>query len=88
MVEQGPGTWLPFAAITEGLRGLWVIYALVPAEGGGYRIEARDVEVLYAAEDRVFVRGAIADGELLVGAGLQRVAPGQTVRLAAAAGGA
>jgi RND family efflux transporter MFP subunit len=88
LVEEVPGNgaWLPAGALTEGLRGLWVVYALVPQDGGLYRVEQRDVSVLQADDERVFVSGALAAGELVVGAGLQRIVPGQQVRLAAAAG--
>ena len=47
-----------------------------------YRTVRREVEVLQTETDRAFVRGAIADGDLIVTDGIHRVVPGQIVRLA------
>jgi len=88
-VRRTRGTWLPLSALTESSRGLWAAYVAVPLhESDGddlatHRLERRDVEVVHAARERVFVRGALADGEHVVTAGLQRLVPDQRVRLAA-----
>ena len=77
-----PGAWLPDTAVTEGLRGTWVSYVALPQGDGQAVIEARSVTIHHAAGGRLFVSGALADGEPVVTVGLHRVAPGQTVRTA------
>ena len=73
------GFWLPIAALTEGSRGLWNSYAVVAGDDGEQRVEARQLFVLHTETDRVFVRGALADGEPVVVSGLHRLVPGQRV---------
>lgn len=84
-VMEESGYWIPVSALTDGLRGLWNVYVMAPEEGAVveplYRIQARDVRVIWAEEERAFVRGALADGEWVVSAGLHRLVPGQQVRL-------
>jgi RND family efflux transporter MFP subunit len=72
------GFWAPTAALAESRRGLWSIYVLTP-ESGGYVLEPRVVEAVRVEAERVFVRGAVEEGELFLTAGLQRVTPGQRV---------
>lgn len=80
--EQVPGFWLPATAITDGLRGLWNVYALVAGEQDDrYIVEARDVHVAWSDQERIYVTGALADEELVMTGGLHRVVPGQHVRL-------
>ena len=55
-----------------------------PAADGGQRVARRDVEVLHATTDRVFVRGALAAGERVIADGVHRVVPGQRVEAVAA----
>ncbi|UTA48777.1 efflux RND transporter periplasmic adaptor subunit [Simiduia sp. 21SJ11W-1] len=74
------GFWIPADAITDGVRGRWTVYALV-AEPQAQRVEARDVQIHHARADRVFVTGALADGETIVAAGVHRLVPGQQVAL-------
>jgi RND family efflux transporter MFP subunit len=79
---QEQGFWIPMTALTDGLRGLWNVYVLVPDdETERYRLEARDVQIVHADLERAFVSGALADGERIAKAGLQRLAPGQVVKL-------
>lgn len=77
------GFWVPTPALTEGVRGLWSLYVLRPI-GGGDGLEAdlvrADVEVLHTEADRVFVRGALREGDRFVSDGLHRVALGMRVR--------
>jgi len=83
------GFWVPMDAITDGTRGLWTVFALVPAvpaQEGLYSIEPRDVMVEYATSSEVFIRGGISDGELVVKEGLHRLAPRQLVKLKTAVG--
>ncbi len=78
------GYWVPLGALVGGRRGLWDATALIREEGEPplYRTVRREVEVLQTETERVFVRGAIADGDLIVTDGLHRIVPGQIVRLA------
>ena len=92
---EEPGAWLPLTALTEGSRGLWSAYAVEAAPGdaraaqgreiggdtAGGRLAVQPLEVLYQDGDRVYVRGPLAAGEILVAAGLHRVVPGQLVRV-------
>jgi len=84
----GEGYWVPVGAITDGVRGMWRAYALVPnssesiaVAGSTFKIEARDIQVEYASESHVFIKGAVEAGEIIVDGGLHRFAPGQTVLL-------
>lgn len=82
-IVNAAGFWVPMTALTEGLRGLWNVYALTPAEAPQrHRLQSRDVRILHAELERAFVTGALASGEQIVAGGLQRLAPGQLVRLA------
>jgi multidrug efflux pump subunit AcrA (membrane-fusion protein) len=72
------GFWLPASALIKGERGLWSCFAIAP-EGETYRIQRRDVEVLYTGGDRVLVRGTIVAGEEVVNNGTHRLVAGQIV---------
>ena len=78
------GAWLPDSAVTEGLRGTWVVYAAVPEGDGEAILESRNVVIHHAVAGRLFVSGALIDGEAVVADGLHRFAPGQRVRPQAA----
>lgn len=73
-----PGLWLPVSALTESDRGLWSVY-IARRDGNGWSAEPGMVEIVYQAGERVFVRGAIRDGDRVIMDGLQRIAPGQPV---------
>ena len=45
-------------------------------------LERRPIEILYQESERVYVRGALQDGDRIVGTGLHRVVAGQGVRVA------
>lgn len=83
-----PGFWLPLTALTESARGLWAVYVAEPAgpEGAGpdatHRLVRRELELLHEESERVYVRGTLRDGELVVSRGLHRLAPGLPVRVA------
>ncbi|MGI9244671.1 MAG: efflux RND transporter periplasmic adaptor subunit, partial [Verrucomicrobiales bacterium] len=80
----GEGMWLPRTALTESVRGLWAAYVLVPSEEtfpDQRRLERRQLEILEEEGDRVFVRGAIGNGDRVAVKGLHRLAPGQLVRV-------
>ena len=75
------GSWLPIAALSEGQKGLWTVFTVV--EQDGERVTQREaVEILHVANDRVYVRGSLTDGAIVVRNGLNRIAPGQRVALA------
>ena len=78
-VEQR-GAWVPDTAVTEGVRGTWVVYAAEDAGDARANLESRSVTIHYARENELFVSGALAEGERIVTSGLHRLAPGQMVR--------
>lgn len=82
---EGAGYWLPLTALTEGERGLWSILTVV--DRNGWTVARNAVEVLHAEADRVFVRGSLAEGELVLRSGADRVVPGQRVVPVVALGG-
>lgn len=75
------GFWLPRTALTESRRGLWACYVAKPKsdEEGVSQLERRQVEVLYATTNHVYIRGAVNPGEQIVSAGLHKLTPGQHV---------
>ena len=77
-VIDEPGLWLPVSALTEANRGLWSVY-IARRDGSGWAAEPGIVEIVYQAGERVFVRGAIRDGDRVIMDGLQRITPGQPV---------
>jgi RND family efflux transporter MFP subunit len=82
------GSWLPLSAMAEGDRGLWSIYAADPlAEpdsdlAATHRIVRRTVDLVYQSGERVYVRGPLNQDQQIVVSGVQRIVPGQAVRLA------
>ena len=84
------GTWLPTTALMRGVRGLWSCLVVIPQPeneseqaGGepGLIVERRDVEILHTEEARVLVRGTLREGERVIITGMQRIVPGQRVRI-------
>lgn len=73
------GFWAPVAALSEGRRGLWSVYVMV-RNGAGYELEPRPVEIIHTEGERVYLKGAVRDGERILSGGVHRVAPGQIVR--------
>jgi hypothetical protein len=81
------GIWLPTSALVKGIRGLWSCFAVEKThDRGAYEVRRRDVEVLHTEADRVFVRGTINDGDRIIKDGVQRVVPGQLVKVKAEGG--
>lgn len=80
-----PGFWLPLGALSEGSRGLWNCYVAKPraVEGSDatHELSRRELVVLHQEEDRVFVRGTLQKGDIVVREGVQRLAPGLNVRV-------
>jgi RND family efflux transporter MFP subunit len=89
---EATGFWVDTSALTESERGLWGVYVAVPAEApptgliATHRIVRRSVELLYTELDRAYVRGTLSAGDYMLTGGVQRVVPGQWVRLAEAPG--
>lgn len=79
-VHEKPGYWIPLSAMTDGLRGVWNVFALNNSNQE-LRVERRSIQVLYANNDHAYVTGAISNGERLVSNGLHRLVPGQAVML-------
>jgi len=82
-VEE-PGFFLPRDALTESVRGLWACFVLVPDPEAGpeaHRLDRRDLEVLHSWSEAVYARGPVEPGALVLATGLQRLAPGQRVRI-------
>lgn len=78
------GFFLPRDSLTESTRGLWACFVATPDPEAGpeaHRLDRRDLEVLHEYSDTVFVRGGIEDGEWVLSTGLQKIAPGQRVRI-------
>lgn len=73
------GMWIPTKALTRGVHGLWNCYAVVNTGEAG-RVEHRQVQVLYAEGDRLYVRGTLRDGDLIVTEGTHRLVTGQLVK--------
>ncbi|RMB07727.1 efflux RND transporter periplasmic adaptor subunit [Eilatimonas milleporae] len=78
--EEKRGIWLPVTALKEGGKGVWTVFVVDPrAETPVVAVEA--VEILHTDGNRVYVRGTIPDNMAVIPEGLQRVTPGQQVRL-------
>jgi multidrug efflux pump subunit AcrA (membrane-fusion protein) len=75
-----PGYWLPLTALAQGSRGLWTTLVAMPDSANEFVVERRDVEVLHTESDRVFVRGTLDAGDLVIDGGTHRIVPGQSVR--------
>ena len=90
---QADGYWLPTEALTQGIRGLWTSYVLVPEASeddtgnAPMVIEQRSVEVVHQESvdgegtpgTRALVRGTLQPGEQVVVSGIHRLVPGQRV---------
>ena len=74
------GIWLPTAALTQGIRGLWTCYVLVEnAEGNSYTVQPQSVEILHQEAERVLVQGTLRPQDQVVASGPHRLVPGQLV---------
>lgn len=93
LTEQIPtaGMWVPTAALTQGIRGLWNCYAVMPAEvmpaeegaseekEAGFVVRSQSVEIIHQEGDRAFVTGTLQPGDVIVASGTHRLVPGQSV---------
>lgn len=82
------GIWLPAEALTQGVRGLWTAYVVVPEtddradgsdEESAYVVAAQAVEVVHQEGDRVLVTGTLQVDDRVVASGSHRLVPGQRV---------
>lgn len=73
------GAWVPVGALTEGTRGLWNLMHIDRSAPEGPVVVRESVEILYADEDRAYVRGGLTNGMEIVSDGVHRVASGQRV---------
>ncbi|MCL1077070.1 efflux RND transporter periplasmic adaptor subunit [Parashewanella spongiae] len=76
------GYWVPVSALTDGVRGLWNVYALFPTKNDTYKVERRDIEILYITGEQAFITGALSDGEQIVSSGIHKLVSNQRVRTA------
>ncbi|MEL6813829.1 MAG: efflux RND transporter periplasmic adaptor subunit [Cyanobacteria bacterium J06598_3] len=80
------GFWLPSEALTQGIRGLWTCYVVIPQDGPEgeenttYVVQPQSVEVIHQEGDRVFVTGTLQPEDQVVASGSHRLVPGQQVR--------
>ncbi len=78
------GIWVPATALNESLRGLWAVFVVDTAahpEPDLGVVVRKDVEIVHIEENRVYVRGALQSGDLVIASSVFRVVPGQTVRI-------
>ncbi|HIF9128180.1 TPA: efflux RND transporter periplasmic adaptor subunit [Photobacterium damselae] len=81
--QQQNGYWIPLTALTEGLRGVWTVMAIVPKSDKNHQIlEQRTVKVIFANGTDAYITGAIHPHEQIVADGLHRVVAGQEVETA------
>ncbi len=76
--REASGFWIPISALEEGERGLWATVVAEPKDGG-HLAQRRQVHILHQEADRVFVQGALREGDLLISDGLHRIVAGQRV---------
>ncbi|KGK01008.1 efflux RND transporter periplasmic adaptor subunit [Thalassotalea sp. ND16A] len=77
--QQG-GFWIPLTALTDGIRGTWNVYTLAPESNDTYKLLSHSVEIIHSEQNRAFIRGDLAQDQLLLSAGMQRLVPGQLVK--------
>ena len=78
------GFWVPIGVLTEANRGLWTVLIAIEndTESDGkpnYMLQQRVVDIVHQQGERVYVKGALKQGDLFVAAGIHRVVPGQTI---------
>lgn len=78
---QKKGFWLPNTALIDGLRGTWNIYLLKDVDGHKV-VKSRSVQIIYSGAEKVYVKGALTNGDEVVTSGLHKVVPEQIVQAA------
>jgi len=80
---EAEGFWIPRTSLTETRRGLWGVYVVRQEDSAApFRAERRQVSILHIQEDKVYVQGALSEGEQVMVAGLHKITPGQQVAVA------
>lgn len=81
---QQTGYWVHISALTDGIRGLWNLYVIIPTDTSDidqtFNIERRDVEIIYTKDDLAYIQGAISIDENYVSQGLHKLVVGQKVK--------
>lgn len=75
------GTWLPITALSEGQKGLWSVFVAENKDEETV-VTRRSIEILHTKNEKVFVRGGIKSGDLVILNGANRIIPGQNIVLA------
>lgn len=81
------GVWVPADSLVGSVRGTWNIFVLKKTGQSSldgsplYEIVRRKVTIAYMQGERAFVEGAFSANELLLSAGVHKIAPGQLVIL-------
>ena len=76
------GFWVPITALTDGVRGTWNVYTIEHTENTElHKLVNHSVEVIHTEQDKAFIRGALKSQQRLLTDGLQRVVPGQIVKI-------
>ncbi|NNF16304.1 MAG: hypothetical protein HKN70_06125, partial [Gammaproteobacteria bacterium] len=79
------GFRVPITALTEGERGLWNVLLLAPDSSltseGSHVVQTRAVELHYQDGTFAYIGGPLQHDDLIVAAGVNRVVPGQHVRV-------
>jgi membrane fusion protein, multidrug efflux system len=75
------GGWLPLSALLEGERGAWTVLK-VQSVDGHHNTVREVVEVLEVRGNKAYVRGTIADGDIVIADGIHKATPGAPVTLA------
>ena len=81
------GFWLPRAALSHGVRGLWSVFVVIEdatieddSEIQEYVLQRCDVEILQIESDQVLVRGTIESNDRIVSNGVHRLVAGQKIK--------
>lgn len=84
-VINSKGFWVPISGLTDGLRGLWDIYTLVPEMEDNqeisaiFTIEPRSVRINYTKNNMAYIEGDLSNIKWIVADGMHRVVPGQRI---------
>ncbi len=79
MTVETTGGWLPMTALTEGGRGLWTALVARTNEQGKTITERAVLEIIDFADDRVYVRGSLQNGDRVIASGTHRLVPGMAI---------
>ena len=79
------GIWVPTQALTQDIRGLWSVFAIIPtgseeAHEEAHKVQPKSVEILHQESNRVLVQGTLQIGDRIIANGIHRLVPGQQVR--------